>query len=320
MVYRGLGRFQELNEKLLALEERLQRRNQLQRRLLRAEELLGERRAELEARGEELAQEREDVRRIEAGGLTALLARLSGGYEGRLERERAEALAAELRRDECRAEVDALVAEVAGIRREIESLGEIRAEQRELLRAKERLVASGEDVTARQLAAYDQALAAPRERAREVDEAIDAASKARVPLFRALELLDVLTISDLDLFLDSVLVSGKRFDADELARVTARAQSFLLTLHCELADLAIPYRVPCVRSEPFSILIEELVRRPTTSSRLELGERLRRTRERIAEASAEVDALLEDLELARGSCAEEGERIQRERRRLLDAL
>ena len=89
-------RLRELNEELSELNGRLARANGLERRLddLRAQ--YEERKARVEETARLLTKEREDVEKLEKGGLRALLLSLTGDREVRLSQERREELAARL--------------------------------------------------------------------------------------------------------------------------------------------------------------------------------------------------------------------------------
>lgn len=93
-------RLRELNEELSELNGRLARANGLERRLddLRAQ--YEERKARVEETARLLTKEREDVEKLERGGLRALLLSLTGDREARLSQERREELAARLQYDQ----------------------------------------------------------------------------------------------------------------------------------------------------------------------------------------------------------------------------
>ncbi|MFQ9206687.1 MAG: hypothetical protein ACLR28_12345 [Flavonifractor plautii] len=95
-------RLRELNEELSELNGRLARANGLERRLddLRAQ--YEERKARVEETARLLTKEREDVEKLERGGLRALLLSLTGDREARLSQERREELAARLQYDQAR--------------------------------------------------------------------------------------------------------------------------------------------------------------------------------------------------------------------------
>ena len=101
-------RLRELNEELSELNGRLARANGLERRLddLRAQ--YEERKARMEETARLLTKEREDVEKLERGGLRALLLSLTGDREARLSQERREELAARLQYDQARRDAEDL--------------------------------------------------------------------------------------------------------------------------------------------------------------------------------------------------------------------
>ena len=115
-------RLRELNEELSELNGRLARANGLERRLddLRAQ--YEERKARVEETARLLTKEREDVEKLERGGLRALLLSLTGDREARLSQERREELAARLQYDQARRDAEDLEERIRDLLQEREEL------------------------------------------------------------------------------------------------------------------------------------------------------------------------------------------------------
>ena len=148
-------RLRELNEEL---NGRLARANGLERRLddLRAQ--YEERKARVEETARLLTKEREDVEKLEKGGLRALLLSLTGDREVRLSQERREELAARLQYDQARRDAEDLEERIRDLLQEREELRAVRTRLEALLGEKaERLKELGGTGGTR-LAELDRAL------------------------------------------------------------------------------------------------------------------------------------------------------------------
>ena len=176
-------RLRELNEELSELNGRLARANGLERRLddLRAQ--YEERKARVEETARLLTKEREDVEKLEKGGLRALLLSLTGDREVRLSQERREELAARLQYDQARRDAEDLEERIRDLLQEREELRAIRTQLEALLGEKaERLKELGGTGGTR-LAELDRALDA-------LAEALHAGRQAEQALSGVLDSLD----------------------------------------------------------------------------------------------------------------------------------
>lgn len=183
-------RLRELNEELSELNGRLARANGLERRLddLRAQ--YEERKARVEETARLLTKEREDVEKLERGGLRALLLSLTGDREARLSQERREELAARLQYDQARRDAEDLEERIRDLLQEREELRAIRTQLEALLGEKaERLKELGGTGGTR-LAELDRALDALAAQRREVGEALHAGRQAEQALSGVLDSLD----------------------------------------------------------------------------------------------------------------------------------
>ncbi|MEU6798941.1 hypothetical protein ABZ907_45220 [Nonomuraea wenchangensis] len=160
----------ELDERLREAATRMHRAEHVRRLRETIAQQIADVRSALEDLESELAEEERDVARLE-GGLSAVLARVLGNREERLERERAEAAVARERVDGHRARLAHLEADAAAADAELTALAPAPGEYARLLAEKERQLIDGGDPRARELAD----LAAARDRSsadvRECDEA-----------------------------------------------------------------------------------------------------------------------------------------------------
>lgn len=183
-------RLNEINRELKELNEALARANGLERRLddLRAQ--YEERKARVEETARLLTKEREDVEKLEKGGLRALLLSLTGDREARLSQERREELAARLQYDQARRDAEDLEERIRDLLQEREELRAVRTRLEALLGEKaERLKELGGTGGTR-LAELDRALDALAAQRREVGEALHAGRQAEQALSGVLDSLD----------------------------------------------------------------------------------------------------------------------------------
>ena len=183
-------RLRELNEELSELNGRLARANGLERRLddLRAQ--YEERKARVEETARLLTKEREDVEKLERGGLRALLLSLTGDREVRLSKERREALAAKLQYDQAQRDLEDLDGRIGVLLREKDGLRIDRIRRDALLEEKGELLKALGGETGARLARLDQQLDELEHQRREVGEAISAGRTAESALSAVLDSLD----------------------------------------------------------------------------------------------------------------------------------
>ena len=183
-------RLNEINRELKELNEALARANGLERRLddLRAQ--YEERKARVEETARLLTKEREDVEKLEKGGLRALLLSLTGDREVRLSKERREALAAKLQYDQAQRDLEDLDGRIGVLLREKDGLRIDRIRRDALLEEKGELLKALGGETGARLARLDQQLDELEHQRREVGEAISAGRTAESALSAVLNSLD----------------------------------------------------------------------------------------------------------------------------------
>ncbi|MDP4510935.1 hypothetical protein [Nonomuraea turcica] len=191
----------------------------------------------------ELAQEERDVARLE-GGLSAVLARMLGNREERLERERAEAVVARERVDGHRARLAQLEADAAAAAAELAVLDSASREYAQLLAQKEQQLIRSGDPRARELADLGAALDRLSADVRECEEARQAGQGAHEALGVVLRFLDsARNASTFDVFGGGLLADAYEHDKLTSADKAAwHAQRALDVFARELADTGIAAR------------------------------------------------------------------------------
>ncbi len=187
-----------------------------------------------------LAEEERDVARLE-GGLSAVLARLLGNREERLERERAEAVVARERVEGHRARLAQLEADAAAADAELAVLTPASREYARLLAEKEQQLLGSDDPRARELADLGAALDRSIADVRECDEAHQAGRGALDALGVVLGFLNsARNASTFDVLGGGLLVDAYEHDKLTSADQAAwHAQRALDVFSRELADTGV---------------------------------------------------------------------------------
>ncbi|WP_187414829.1 hypothetical protein [Nonomuraea sp. PA05] len=235
--------FSGLDDRLREAAARMHRAEHVRRLRETTAQQIEDVRSTLEELEAELAKEERDVARLE-GGLSAVLARLLGNREERMERERAEAVVARQRVDGHRARLAQLEADAAAAAAELAVLDPASREYARLLAEKEQQLIRGGGPGARELADLGAALDRLSADLRECEEARQAGQGAHEALGVVLRFLG--SARDASTF--DVLGGGLIADAFEHDRLTSadkaawHAQRALDVFARELADTGIAAR------------------------------------------------------------------------------
>ncbi|MER6000207.1 hypothetical protein ABT120_16680 [Nonomuraea angiospora] len=233
----------ELDERLREASARMHRAEHVRRLRETTTQQITDVRSTLEDLEFELAEEERDVARLE-GGLSAVLARMLGNREERLERERAEAMVARERVDGHRARLAQLEADAAAADAELAVLDPASREYARLLAEKEQQLIRSSDPRARELADLGAALDRLSADVRECDEAHQAGQGAHEALGVVLRFLNsARNASTFDMFGGGLLVDA--FEHDRLTsadKAAWHAQRALDVFSRELADIGVAAR------------------------------------------------------------------------------
>lgn len=270
--------------------------------------------AELER---QFGKEQRDVERLE-GGLSGLLARLSGAKEERLAKERAEAALAGERLAGQRARLRALESDLERAERELAAVAGAHEEHRRLLAEKERLLVARGDQRGRRLMELSGLLADTQADLREHEEAVQAGEVAAQWVGHVQELLGrARSASTWDMlgggaFADAV-ERKHLVDADQAAW---QAQQALDAFARELADLgwqARP-RMPEVDTRWFADVFFDNILTDAFKH-----QRIKKTAEAVSEMAAWLDASLRALGERQGELGRRLAALNEERESLLVA-
>lgn len=242
-VLRSVSSSSDLDERLRDAAARMHRADHLRRLAEATKEQIQQARRTLADLELELSLEEHDVTRLE-GGLSAVLARLLGNREERLDRERAEAAAARERVDGHRSRLSRFEADARATEAELAGLATASREYAELLAEKERQVIGSGDARARELADIGAALDRLTAGVREHEEAHRAGQAAHEALGHVLRHLNSAKgFSTWDLLGGGLIADA--FEHDRLSTADAaawHAQRALDVFSRELADVGVSAR------------------------------------------------------------------------------
>ncbi|MFG1613392.1 hypothetical protein ACGFI3_11550 [Nonomuraea wenchangensis] len=230
----------ELDEQLREASARMRRAEHVRRLRETIGRQIADVRGTLEDLEAKLAEEERDVARLE-GGLSAVLARLLGNREERLERERAEAVVARERVEGHRARLAQLEADAAAADAELAVLTPASREYARLLAEKEQQLLGSDDPRARELADLGAAIDRSIADVRECDEAHQAGRGALDALGVVLGFLNsARNASTFDVLGGGLLVDAYEHDKLTSADQAAwHAQRALDVFSRELADTGV---------------------------------------------------------------------------------
>ena len=167
-----------LNERLTEVREKIRYKQKLKKDLLQIRELLAAERVKYTNLKKKFYKEGRDVKKLEGLSLSGLFLSILGSKEAQLEKERQEYLAAKLKYDECKSEVDALEGEERDTTAQLESLAVLEDKYRELIAEKEAVILSDEGNQARLLLELSEELGELKANQKELQEAIEAGNHA----------------------------------------------------------------------------------------------------------------------------------------------
>ena len=170
---------QQINDRLMEIQEKKRRKEKLESLLDSAEEAYRQEKERLDKLKTVVDREKADVDRLEGLGLTALFCAVLGGKEERLKKERQEFLRAKLERQECQDSVNALQEEMDSLVMQIGALKNVDAQYADALKQKERFLVDSNTEEARSLFTLSEKLGRLQSQKRELDEAVEAGYAAQ---------------------------------------------------------------------------------------------------------------------------------------------
>lgn len=173
---------ESLDERLTEIRQNIRHKQKLEKDLLQIKGSLAVEREKYTSLNKQLLKEGRDVEKLEGLSLTGLFLTILGSKEAQLEKERQEYLAAKLRYDECRSEIEVLEGKERDTIKQLALLAGLEEKYRELLAEKEALILSAQGSQARLLLELSEELGELKANQKELQEAIEAGKHALVQL------------------------------------------------------------------------------------------------------------------------------------------
>lgn len=310
----------DLNRRLTEARERLARQEKLQR-------LLNDQRrhhAALEQRLQELArqlrQEQDDVERLERPSLQALVASLLGNRDERLDQERQEAAAAQLKYAEAKARLEDLRQDIIATEAQLRELENAPRQYQELLAEKERLLMASGGERGRRLADLADREGQLRSEVREMDEALRAGEAARDALAEVTRSLEsARNWGTWDVLGGGLIATAvKHSRLDDAQRAVGRAQYALDRFARELRDVQMQMQLQGPEVGGFLGFADYFF--DGLLADLMVQSRIRGSLEQAGATLSRVEEALSHLWSRRGTVAQALAEVTAERRRLLEGM
>ncbi len=174
-----------MNE-LLQWKEKTEEKKQLQSQLKKAQNELENLKGKLKKLTAELQKEFKDVQQLEDGGITALFYSILGNKVEKMDKERQEYLAAKLKHENCKNEIDNLDVEIDKIEKSISELGDPETEYKGILDKKSLKLRKLGD---KNFLHFENNLSNIYKQKKEINEAIEAGEMALKGLRNAIQSL-----------------------------------------------------------------------------------------------------------------------------------
>ena len=228
----------EIDRRFVFAKQNVLRKRKLEAKLgelLRIQDEASEKLAELK---KQMLKERDDVQQLEGLGLTGLLALVSGTKEEKLQKERKEYAAAQLKFDEATLTVQQASDEVNACQSELTTFEDAEGELAKIATVKEEWLVESGDERANKLLQYSEEVADLRAMRREIEEAIEVGIVARRSLEDAKdELVSARNWGTWDLAGGGMFVTAMKHQRmDNAQRLVSNAQGHLGRFQAELAD------------------------------------------------------------------------------------
>jgi len=233
--------FEELNEQLIDVKEKLRVRQRLQNDLSKIQESLTEQKSKLMGLEFILQEETADVSRLEGLSLAAIFYTVLGNKEKQFEKERQEYLAAKLRYDECKSAVSTLETEALNLKGKIAELVDLEVRYASLMDRKEKLIVAGNNPVTKEYTHLSEQLADVRPRVREIEQAINAGKAVIDGLKHTIEALNsARNWGTWDMLGGGLIVTAMKHSRIDDARSSIHyVQQMLRKFQREIADVSI---------------------------------------------------------------------------------
>lgn len=182
--------YEKINQEILEVKERVRRREKILSLINHADDNL---KNELHRKDELkiiLNKEELDVKKLEGLSIKGMFITLLGNKEEKLDKERAEFLAAKLKYDACCSNVKSIEADLQKYYGELKEIGNANDDYEKLMRKKEQFILNAHDINTRRILDFTEERGNIEADLREIKQAIMAGNSVLNSLERAADALD----------------------------------------------------------------------------------------------------------------------------------
>ncbi|WP_236034841.1 hypothetical protein [Alkalihalobacterium elongatum] len=231
--------FTELNERLFEAKEKKRKKAKYEEHIARSEAYLEEEQQKVNQFYVQLQKEKKDVSRLERISLTNIFFTIMGKKLEKLDQEKQEVIAAELKYKEAVETIEDLKKELVEWRAKLQLVGNAEVEYKKLLDEKERLIHDKHSLLSRELYVLSDEETSIRSSLKEYEEANKAGLSALSALQRAIHSLDKAKgWSTWDMFGGGMITTAiKHSHLDDARKRIHYAQNQLRLFQEELLDI-----------------------------------------------------------------------------------
>ncbi len=299
----------DLNQRMNQAAEQMARLEKLRRQAQSLEAEYRNASATAEQLRRQLAKEERDVTDLEGLSISGLFASMLGNKDERLQKERQEAVTAQLKFDEARVRQQQLAADLAEVQREIAGLQGVEAGYQSLLAEKERVMQHGSNQGASELFRLSEREQQVQWQLKELEEARKAGANAEMALQQVESSLNSAAgWGTWDMLGGGLIATAmKHSRIDDARNQVHYAQQALARFHRELKDVQAHIQLPSVQLDGFTrfadfffdgLLMDWVVQsrineslRSIQNARGQVGQLLHWLGSRVTESHAELQRL-----------------------------
>lgn len=221
---------------LIQLKEKVEQKNRIKNQLEQVKNELAVSTKKLEKLKIQLKKEFDDVQRLEGNGISALFYSFLGNKVEKLDKERQEYVAAKLKYDQCRHEIESIKDEINDLQKQLIACGQPENEYKQLIEEKTTRIKESGDVAFKK---FEQKLSYIYSQKKEVKEPIAAGERVLQGLsFTIAYLKKAINWGTFDMLGGGILATAaKHSNIDQAKELINDVQVWLRKFKRELADI-----------------------------------------------------------------------------------
>lgn len=178
----NLDMLEKLNQQMGEIKEKVRMKQKLQSRLERVKSILAEEKSQLQQLQEELKKEEKDVEKLEGLSLTGLFHAVLGDKLEKIEKEKQEFIAAQLKYDHHKQSVSEFEKELEEIKEALKPFENLDRDYQSMIKAKMNFIMQRNDANTDKLMILTERVTDLQHDIKELEEAIEAGDKAEETL------------------------------------------------------------------------------------------------------------------------------------------